>query len=176
MLGLIGEKDALIEETAKELKVGNVADLAKRAAQLQSELKAAKSEIEALEAKMAGSRLDEIVKNATTVKGATVIAARADGLAPDAVRSLCDTIRDKDAKAVIVIASVVEGKLNFVCACGKEALTMGANAGKIIKEIAMICGGGGGGRPDSATAGGKDLSKIGEAIAAVPATVEKYLK
>ncbi|MGM9637296.1 MAG: alanine--tRNA ligase [Eubacteriales bacterium] len=176
VLTLIGEKDSLIEETAKELKVTNTSEIAKRAAQLQGELKAAKSEIEALEAKMAGSKLDEIVKNSVKVKGATVIAARTDGLALDAVRNLCDTIRDKDAAAIIVIASVLDGKLNFVCSCGKDALAQGANAGKIIKEIAAICQGGGGGRPDSATAGGKDLSKIDEAIAAVPAVAEKYLK
>jgi len=75
--------------------------------------------------------------------------------------------------SIALIALVSDGKLNFVCACGADAVKNGAHAGKIVKEIASICGGGGGGRPDSATAGGKDLSKIDSAVEAVKAIVEK---
>lgn len=164
VLGLIEEKDNLIDQTAKELKVATH-DIAKRASQLQGELKAAKSEIESLEAKMASSKLDGIRTSAKDVCGITVYSGRVDGLALAAVRSLCDDLRSQNENSITVIASVLDGKLNFVCGCGKEALSKGANAGKIVKSVASICGGSGGGRPDSATAGGKDPAKADEAIA-----------
>ncbi len=163
VLGLIEEKDNLIDQTAKELKVATH-DIAKRASQLQGELKAAKSEIESLEAKMASSKLDGIRASAKDVCGVTVYSGRVDGLALAAVRSLCDDLRNQNENSITVIASVLDGKLNFVCGCGKEAISKGANAGKIVKSVASICGGSGGGRPDSATAGGKDPAKADEAI------------
>lgn len=164
VLGLIEEKDNLIDQTAKELKVATH-DIAKRASQLQGELKAAKSEIESLEAKMASSKLDGIRASAKDVCGITVYSGRVDGLALAAVRSLCDDLKNQNENSITVIASVLDGKLNFVCGCGKEALSKGANAGKIVKSVASICGGSGSGRPDSATAGGKDPAKADEAIA-----------
>lgn len=163
VLGLIEEKDRLIEETAKELKSAT-GDIAKKASQIQGELKAAKSEIESLEAKMASSKLDAICSSSKNVGGINVYSGRVDGLALSAVRSLCDDLRTRDENSVSIIASVLDGKLNFVCGCGKEALAKGANAGKIVKSVASTCGGSGGGRPDSATAGGKDISKVDEAL------------
>ncbi len=176
VLELLAGKDALISDTAKELKIANPADLTKRAAQLQGELKGAKSEIEALESKIAAYEFGETEKSAVDVKGISVIASRLDGVSLDSARALCDKVRDKNPASVTLLALVSGDRLNFVCVCGTEAVKRGANAGKIVKEIATICGGGGGGRPDSATAGAKDLSKIDEALATVTATVEKYVK
>ncbi len=176
ILDLLREKDNLIEKTAKEMKVANPNDIAKRAEQMQAEIKAAKSEIESLEAKIANSKLDAIKNSAKKVNDVTVISAKIDAITVDAARGLCDSIRDGDQSAVIVLAVVNEGKLNFVCACGKDALAHGMNAGKIVKEIATVCGGGGGGRPDSATAGGKDISKIDAALAKLVSVVEGMYK
>jgi alanyl-tRNA synthetase len=176
VLELLGEKDGLINETAKEMKLANSADLAKRASQLQSELKGAKSEIEALEAKIASYEFGETEKSAVDVNGISVIASRLDGVSVDSARNLCDAVRAKNPASVTLLALVANDRLNFVCVCGADAVKRGANAGKIVKDIATICGGGGGGRPDSATAGAKDLTKIADALAAVTATVEKYIK
>ena len=175
VLTLLSEKDALIEATAKEMKVA-ATDITKRAAQLQSEIKAAKSEIESLEAKMASSKIDVLRKSAKDVNGTTVYSGRLDGLALPAVRNLCDELRAENENSVTVVASVVDGKLNFICGCGKDAVAQGANAGRIVKEVAAICGGSGGGRPDTATAGGKDIDKIPSAIDSVEAIVKNYIK
>ena len=176
VLELLGDRDGLINETAKEMKLANPADLAKRASQLQSELKGAKSEIEALEAKIASYEFGETEKSAVDVNGVSVIASRLDGVSVDSARNLCDAVRAKNPASVTLLALVANDRLNFVCVCGADAVKRGANAGKIVKDIATICGGGGGGRPDSATAGAKDLTKIADALAAVNATVEKYIK
>ena len=176
VLELLGDRDGLINETAKEMKLANPADLAKRASQLQSELKGAKSEIEALEAKIASYEFGETEKSAVDVNGISVIASRLDGVSVDSARNLCDAVRAKNPASVTLLALVANDRLNFVCVCGADAVKRGANAGKIVKDIAAICGGGGGGRPDSATAGAKDLTKIADALAAVNATVEKYVK
>ena len=176
ILDLLREKDSLIEKTAKEMKVANPNDIAKRAEQMQAEIKAAKSEIESLEAKIAGSKLDAIKNSAKKINDLTVVCSRIDSITVDAARGLCDSIRDTDQNSVILLAVVNDGRLNFVCACGKDALKHGMNAGKIVKEIATVCGGGGGGRPDSATAGGKDISKIDAALAKLASVVEQMYK
>ena len=86
---------------------------------------------------------------------------------PDAARGLADTVKAKYPNAVAVFAAVSDGKLNFVAAAGPEAVKAGAHAGKILGEISAICGGKGGGRPDSAMSGGRDLDKIDEALSRV---------
>jgi alanyl-tRNA synthetase len=176
VLNLIAEKDALIADTAKELKCPNPNDVAKRATQLQGELKSAKGEIESLQSKIASAKLDSIRSGAKTVGSVKLMSSRVEGVSVDAVRSLCDNIRAEDASAVVVIALVNDGKLNFVASCGADAVKSGANAGKLVKEAAVICGGGGGGRPDSAMAGGKDVSKVDAALAAVETALAGMLK
>ena len=163
VLHYYAEKEALIAETAKELK-STEADIAHHAAALQTELKEAKAEITSLEAKIAQASLSNLADNANQVGKFDVITARVDDVSLDAVRNVCDDIRAKMPMSVTVIALVCDGKLNFVCSCGADAVKAGANAGKIVKEVASVCGGGGGGRPDSATAGGKDISKVDEAL------------
>ena len=91
---------------------------------------------------------------------------------PDAARLLGDTVKAKYSDAVAVFAAVCDGRLNFVVAAGPDAVKAGAHAGNILREVAAICGGKGGGRPDSAMGGGKDIAKIDEALA----KVEELLK
>ncbi len=176
VLELLASKEELIADTAKEMKLANHAGLAKKASQIQGELRGARSEIESLEGKIAAYEFGETEKSAIDVNGVSVIAQRLDGVSVDSARTLCDSVRDKNPASVTVLALVSGDRLNFVCVCGADAVKRGANAGKIVKEIATVCGGGGGGRPDSATAGGKDLSKIDDALAAVCSIVEKYVK
>ena len=163
----IAEKEALISETAKTLKAANPADTASRAAQVMGELSAQKKEIEALNSKLASGKTDEILANAEQVGEVRVATADLGAMGADAARALADKLRDKDASVVAVLAIHSGDKLNFVVACGKDAVKAGAHAGKIAGAVAAVCGGKGGGRPDSAMSGGKDVSKIAEALASV---------
>ena len=173
VLNLLNDKQGLIDNTAKELKVQNANDIAKRASSLQDEVRALKREIEVLNSKMAGSRVDELLNNAKIVGDVSVITADLKDMAVDAVRSLGDTIKDKNPSAVAVFAIHSGEKLNFIAVCGKDAVSSGAHAGNILREVSAVTGGKGGGRPDSAMSGGKDISKIGEALALVETLIKK---
>ena len=104
------------------------------------------------------------------------ITAKMEGATTDSLRGVGDMLRDKDSLIVCVLASVSDGKISLAAACGKDAVAKGAHAGNILKVAAKICGGGGGGRPDSATAGGKDASKLDEALSSVEQTLAEIIK
>ncbi len=176
VLKLISDKDSLIAEAAGELKVQNPADLAKRAAQLQGELHGAKKEIEMLNARLAASKLDSILAAAKTVGGFKLITARLEDMQPDAGRALADEIKEKGADTVAVLALTAGGRLSFICVAGKDAVAGGAHAGKLVGAVAAVTGGKGGGRPDNAMAGGKDMSKTDEALASAEAALLAMLK
>ena len=176
VLKLMADKDALIHATAKELKVNNPADIAAKATQLQGELSAAHKEIDALNAKIAASRVDDLVKGAVAVGSVRLITAHLDGVAADIARTMNDQIKEKNPDAVIVLAVTAGGKLNFVAAAGKDAVAHGAHAGKLVGAVATVTGGKGGGRPDNAMAGGQDASKIGEALATAKEVLGGMLK
>ena len=176
VLALLGQKDALIHATAEKLKVNNPADIAAKATQLQGEISAAHKEIDALNAKIAASRVDDLVKGAVTVGAVRLITANLEGVTADVARTMNDQIKEKNPDAVIVLAVTAGGKLNFVAAAGKEAVAHGAHAGKLVGAVAAVTGGKGGGRPDNAMAGGQDASKIGEALATAEGTLKGMLK
>ncbi len=176
VLELLKEKENLILDTAKELKSANINEIANRAASLQIELKAAKHEIEALNGKIAASRSSDLMAKATQVGAVKVIAAETKDITVDVARTMSDNLKAEDASVVVVLSTYADGKLNFVCACGKDAVAAGAHAGNIVRNVAAICDGKGGGRPDSAVAGAKDASKVAEAIAQVTGIVAGMLK
>ncbi|MBE6538671.1 MAG: alanine--tRNA ligase [Ruminococcaceae bacterium] len=165
VLALLSERDALIADAAKELKVQRTTDLAKRAAQLQAEMHEAKKEIEALNSKLAATKTADIMKDAKTVGALKLVTARLDGMAMDAARALGDDLRANNDDIVCVFAVVSDDKLNFIVSCGKNAVGAGAHAGKLAMGVASVTGGKGGGRPDGAVAGGKDISKVADALA-----------
>ncbi len=164
VLKLIEADKRLINETAAAMKVGNTAEIAHRAAQMAAEIKTAAREIETLEGKLSAVRADEIIAGAKEINGFRVIVQRTDKMTPAEARSLGDSIRDKAGDAVVLFIISGDGKINFVAACGKEAVSRGANAGTIVREAAVMTGGKGGGRPESAMAGGKDTSCIDAAV------------
>ncbi|MGM9647462.1 MAG: alanine--tRNA ligase [Eubacteriales bacterium] len=176
VLALLAEKDALLTETARELKAPSAADLPKKVSALQNELKSAKAEIESLEAKMASAKLSAIADNCTEVGAFRLYTAKAEGVSVDAARNVCDNLKASDASAVVLMAVIGDGRLNFVAGCGKDAMKAGAHAGNLVKQVAAICNGGGGGRPDNATAGGKDVSKVDEALSAAPTILSAMQK
>ena len=164
VLNLLDKKEALISNTAKELKCQNENDIVKRASAVIEETRLLKKEIDSLNSKMANSKVDEFIQNAKDVKGFKVICSDLKDMKIDAVRSLCDTIKDKCPLCVCVFAIHDDTRLNFISVCGKDAVAKGAHAGNILREVSAVTGGKGGGRPDSAMSGGKEISKIPEAL------------
>ena len=134
------------------------------------------SELESLKSKLSGGLVDEIIAKAEDVNGFKYVSAKVSGIDMNALRNMGDQIKEKSGEGVIVLASDVDGKVNFVVMCSDEAVEKGAKAGNIVKAAATVCGGGGGGRPNMAQAGGKDPSKIDEALATAKTTVEDMLK
>ena len=134
------------------------------------------SELESLKSKLSGGLVDEIIAKAEDVNGFKYVSAKVSGIDMNALRNMGDQIKEKSGEGVIVLASDVDGKVNFVVMCSDEAVKKGAKAGNIVKAAATVCGGGGGGRPNMAQAGGKDASKIDEALATAKTTVEDMLK
>ncbi len=151
------------------------ADLIKRVAHLMEENKKLAKEVESLKAKMSGGLVDDIVAVKVNIKGIDVAAAQVKGLDMNALRNMGDQIKDK-LDGIIVLASGEGNKCNFVVMCSDNAVKAGANAGQIVKAAAAVCGGGGGGRPNMAQAGGKDASKISEALEAAKTTIEGLIR
>ncbi len=176
VLDLLSAKDKLIVDTASELKVQNPVDIAKKAAQLQGEIASMKKEIEALNSKLAGSKLADVLAGAVTVGSVKLVTYLADGMEIDAARSLSDKIKAENADMVAVLAVKSGDKLNFIAVAGKDAVAAGAHAGKLVGAVAAVTGGKGGGRPDNAMAGGRDADKIAEALDSAKATLEGMLK
>ena len=176
VLTLLDKKEKLISDTAKALKAGNPADAPARAAQLGTEVSALKKEIEALNSKIAGSQLDSLLASGETVGTLKLCTADLGNAGVEAARALGDKLRDKDPSAVAVLAIHDGAKLNFIACCGSDAVKAGAHAGRIVGAVAAVCGGKGGGRPDSAMSGGSDVSKVPEALKAAKDILSSMLK
>jgi alanyl-tRNA synthetase len=170
----VGQEEAALRESASLLKIPPL-ELPRRVQKLLDEQKQFERQVAQLEARLAKSRAQDLVSAAREIAGVPVVAARLDGLDPDGLRSVVDTLRERLASGVICLGSVVDGKVNLVASVSKD-LTKRFPAGKLVQEIAKLVGGGGGGRPDLAQAGGKDPAKLDEALARVPAWVEQAAK
>ena len=164
-----------IAGAADVLKVPNPNDLIRRCEAVVSELSEAKKEIDKLNRKLSANAMGDLTANAAEIKGIKVFSASLEGTVGDNLRKAGDDIRSKYDSFVAVLAGYADGKGNFLCICSKEAIEKGANAGQIVKQIAAIAGGKGGGKPDSAMAGIADLSKIPEALAALGGIVSDML-
>ena len=174
VLKLIKEKDDIISDTARELRANSVSDVVKKASGVMQELKEASREIEQLNAKIASSMVANI--NFTDVCGLTLGTGKMPGAAVDTVRNITDDFKAENDLAVTVIAVPGEGKVNFVASCGKEAVKRGAHAGNLLKQLSAICGGGGGGRPDSAQSGGKQPENVDKALSAAAEILATMIK
>ncbi len=176
VLDYIKEKDNLIASTALALKTNLLNEIGKKAEALVAESKADKKKLEELNAKAVNSKLGDVMNNSVNVSGVDVVASQVDGLAVNDLRTLCDSIRDKMDTGVAVLASNSDGKLMFIAMATKNALSKGVHSGNIIKEITKIAGGSGGGKPDMAQGGGKDPSKVADALSAVADIVASQVK
>ena len=158
----VARKEAALREAAELLKIGPL-EVPKRLQKLLDEQRALEKQLAELEGRLARSRAEDLVKAARQVSGVPVIAGRIDGLDADGLRAVADTLRNRLGSGIVCVGSVVDGKVNLIAAVTKD-LTSRFQAGKLIQEVAKAVGGGGGGRPDLAQAGGKDPAKLDAAL------------
>ncbi len=176
VLAVIENYIKLATDTADALKTANINDIAKRAVQITAELKDTQKALEKAEAQLANANLNSILDGAVNVNGLRVIAKELKGSSPDELRKMGDIVKADNPDVVAVFAAVNGEKLTFCAVCGKDALAKGVHAGNLVREIAKLTGGNGGGKPDSAMAGGKDISKVNEALTNVVSIIESQMK
>ena len=176
VVNLINHYKDIATSTAAALKCGNIEDIAVKAQSLTAQLKENERKIESLESKLNAGKLGSILDGATDIKGVKVAVQQMDGTAADEMRKMLDTVKAENDLAVAVFAAVNGEKVTFCVGCGKEAVAKGVHAGNLVKTIAQMTGGNGGGKPDSAMAGGKDADKVKDALAAVNSIVESMIK
>jgi alanyl-tRNA synthetase len=176
LLARANANEMLLRATAGALKANNVADLAARAEAVAAENKALNRQLEELKAQIAASKVESLFADAADVEGVKIIAAYFTGTASDTLRGMCDTLRDKAVNPMVaVLVGSTDGKISMAVTANKPAQDKGLKAGALVKEIAAIAGGKGGGKPDFAMAGLKDADKIDEALHAVNEIVRKML-
>lgn len=169
-------QEAMLHTVANTLKANNVTALPVRAEAVMAENKALAKELEEIKVQVAASKVTSLFDNAEEIGGVKIASAYFTGTTGDTLRGMCDTIRDKAVKpAVAVLVGKAEDKITMAVTVTKQAQEKGLKAGALVKEIAAIAGGKGGGKPDFAMAGLKDETKIDEALAAVGAIVKKAL-
>lgn len=171
----VEEKQKLLKEVCQALKC-NEKDVISKISHQGIELKEKEKEISELKSKLTSGAEDEILNSAKEIKGIKVVSYAVEGVDGNALRDLADKIRDKVGSGVVVLASASNDKVNLVAMATKDSLQKGIHCGKIIKEVASIVGGGGGGRPDMAQAGGKNPEKIAEAIEKSYEIIENLVK
>jgi alanyl-tRNA synthetase len=155
---------------------GTTNNLAVTAEKMRHRVRELEKQIHQLQHQMAGDTADQLLSEAVEVRGVKVLSARApQGFDATSLRELSDRLAQK-LDGVVALAGEVNGKVLWAVKVSPAALKVGAHAGNIVRELAKITGGGGGGRPDFAQAGGKDVSKIDVALASVPSLLESSLK
>ena len=178
VLNYIDSLNSKIFGTAAALKVANPSDIEKKAVSISNELKEKDREIEALTAQLTEMRSGSLFDNAVEVGSLKVIAANAGEVTVDELRQLSDKAKAEGGNIVAVFGSVnkEKGSANFAACCAPEAVKGGVKAGDVVRAVAKLAGGNGGGKPDFAMAGAKDIDKVDEAIAAVADIVKSLIK
>lgn len=173
VLNLLNNSLRSLEKAAAALKIPNANDIVTRCESVMTELREKDKKIEAMQQAAANAQLGNLDEQ--DVNGVTLITAAFDGTGADGLRKLGDSLADKHECFVAVLSGTSDGKSNILCKCSKSAVAKGANAGNIVREVAAVAGGKGGGKPDQAMAGVPDASKIPEALKAAAEIAAKYI-
>ena len=176
VLRLIAEHSEEIKKAAQVLKVANPMELANRCSAVMQEVKDLERERDALQSEINAIRAKNILGTTADVNGIKVASAMLSNIKPDALKKMAEDIKAQFDDVVVVIAGVNGDKANIVAAAGKDAVSKGAHAGKIVGKVAALTGGKGGGRPDQAMAGVGDKFKIDEALDKVNEIVAEFVK
>ena len=174
-LKLFGEYEVLIKETADALKC-SFFDVAQKAESTAAAVKESQKQLDALSARIAAGKADSVLDNAAKIGNIRVATAAFDNTGADELRKMADSLRDKNDDIVLVLAAKGGDKITFVAAASKKAVEAGVHAGNLVRSVAEMTGGKGGGKPDMAMAGGKDVSKLAGALESVKNTVEQMIK
>ena len=171
---LLEQREEQIFSAAAALKVTNPAELVHKAEIITAELKEKDKEIEALRSQMASGQIQGLLASAQNIDGIRFISAVLKDVSSDALRSMTDKLKE-DIGTVAVLASINGEKATIAACAGKEAIKKGAHAGNLVREVAKLAGGNGGGRPDSAMAGAKDIAKVEAALENAQQILKKML-
>lgn len=175
VLELLNDMKATLTKAAEAIKAPNTGELVRRCESVMSELRDKDRKLESMAQAAANAQLGNLGENVPEINGVKLITAALDGTGADGLRKIGDSLADRFECFVAVLAGTNEGKSNILCKCSKSAVAKGANAGTMVREIAAVAGGKGGGKPDQAMAGVPDASKIGEALAAAESIAAKYI-
>lgn len=175
LLTAFAANENLIKLSASVLKTG-INDVKEKIDSIVADNKTKDKEIQALNAELTKLKSADALSKPIDIDGLEVYVARLDGTTPDALRSMGDDIKSTNDNAVAVIAGVNGEKASIVAVCGKNAVAKGVKAGDVVREVAKLAGGGGGGRPDSAMAGAKDLSKLDSALSSAVNIIKGFIK
>lgn len=176
VLNYINNVNATIMGVCSALKISNTKAVVEGAQKAELLIKAQQKKISELNSRLATAQIAELFANSNVENGVRIITGKVEDANADVLRSMCEKARESAPKCVVVLATENEGKVTFAAACGKEAITIGANAGKVVKAVAQAAGGNGGGKPDMAMAGAKEPEKIDYALSIVKETVFAMLK
>lgn len=176
VLNYINKINAALVSVCEILKVSNPKQVIEGAKKAENLIKTQQKLITELSAKLVTAQLADFFADSTEENGVRVVTGVAENADADSLRMMCEKAKSSAPKSVCVFATVNDGKVTFAASCGKEALALGANAGKIVKAVAQAAGGNGGGKPDMAMAGAKDASKVKAALEIVKETVYAMLK
>ena len=171
----LNEQEAVVKSLISSLKISD-GDVVSKVDGIVADNKEKDKEIQRLNAEITRLKSADMFSNPEMVGEIEVYTARVDGSTPDALRSMGDDLKASNDNAVAIIAGANGEKAIIVAVCGKNAIAAGIKAGDVVREVAKLAGGGGGGRPDSAMAGAKDVSKLDEAIASTVEIVKAIVK
>ncbi|MDE5569475.1 MAG: alanine--tRNA ligase, partial [Ruminococcus sp.] len=176
VLDLLNEYRNTVIKSAKALKLANINELPEKCAAVTAELKEKDKQLESLNQQMANAKTAAMFDNADEINGVKVVSARMDGTAPDALRKMGDSVKDRQEDIIVLFAGVNGSKGTLYCVCTAGALKKGAHAGKLVQKVSALTNGKGGGRPDSAMAGIGDIAKTDEAVNSFTEIVKEFIK
>ena len=168
------ELEKKLHEAAKLLKA-TPDNLTDKITHLQADNKALHSEVERLKSKLAKDAMGDVMNQVKEVNGMKLLAIKVEGVDMNGLRELGDQLKEKLGEGVVLLASVTDGKVSLMATATEGAIKAGAHAGNLIKAVASIVGGGGGGRPNMAQAGGKNPAGVDEAIAKAAEVIESQI-